>query len=76
MSRKKKPEFVVGENGQPWGLDDFDLDSHGAEAPQRAVFEMRAEMGPKPEEVNQAIREKYVDRMTRKKEKEQRKATT
>jgi len=35
MSRKKKPEFVVGEDGQRWNLDDFDLDSHGAEAPQR-----------------------------------------
>jgi hypothetical protein len=42
MTRKKKPEFVVGENGQRWNLDDFDLDSHGVEAPQREVFEMLA----------------------------------
>ena len=35
MTRKKKPEFVVGEDGQRWNLDDFDLDSHGVQAPER-----------------------------------------
>lgn len=42
MTRKKKPEFVVGEDGQRWNFDDFDLDSHGVEAPEREVFEMLA----------------------------------
>jgi hypothetical protein len=46
---KKKPEFVVGKDGQRWNLDDFDLDSHGVEAPQREVFEMFAEKGYPPE---------------------------
>ena len=74
MTRKKKPEFVVGENGQRWNLDDFDLDSHGVEAPEREVFEMFAEMGRKPEEVNERIREKYakyLERRRKKKEKEE-----
>ena len=29
MSRKKEPEFVGGDGGQRWNLDDFDLDSFG-----------------------------------------------
>ena len=76
MSRKKKPEFVVGEDGQRWNLDDFDLDSHGVEAPEREVFEMLAEMGRRPEEVNETIRDKYtkyLERVKKKKEKEERK---
>jgi len=36
------------------------LDSFGVEAPQREVFEMLAEMGRRPEEVNEALREKYA----------------
>jgi hypothetical protein len=77
MSRKKPPQFVVGENGQRWNLDDFDLDSHGVQAPQREVFEMLAEMGRKPEDVNETVREKYakyLERMRKKNEKEQQKA--
>ena len=77
MSRKKTPEFVVGENGHRWNLDDFDLDSHGVEAPEREVFEMFAELGRKPEEVNEEIREryaKYLERMRKKIEKEKNKA--
>ena len=60
MSRKKKPEFVVGENGQRWNLDDFDLDSHGVEAPLRERFESLHEDGFTPEQVSVDIREKYA----------------
>ena len=72
MSRKKLPEIVVDEKGFRWKLDDFDLDSHGVQAPEREVFEMFAELGRKPDEVNEEIREKYtkyLERM-RKKDKE------
>ena len=65
MSRKKKPEIVVDEQGRSWDLDDFDLDSHGVEAPEREVFEMFAELGRKPEEVNPEIRERYVKYLER-----------
>jgi len=77
VTRKKKPEIVVGEDGQRWNLDDFDLDSHGVEAPQREVFELFAELGRKPEEVNETIRDKYtkyLERVKQKKEKEGTKA--
>ena len=77
MSRKKNPEIVVDEKGFRWNLDDFDLDSCGVEAPEREVFEMFAELGYPPEEVNEVIREKYtkyLERMKKKKEKEQKKA--
>ena len=71
MSRKKKPpEIVVDEKGFKWNLDDFDLDSHGVEAPEREVFEMAAEMGTKPEDMNEVLREryrKYLERVKRKK---------
>jgi hypothetical protein len=63
----------VAEPGNAWNDDDFNLDSHGVEAPQREVFEMLAEMGRTPEEVNEEIREryaKYLDRMKTKEEKE------
>ena len=79
MSRKKNSPTLIKDGEFQWNDDDFNLDSFGVEAPQREVFEMLAKLGRKPEEVNEAIREKYVkyvDRMTRKKEKEQRKATT
>jgi hypothetical protein len=36
MSRKKKSTIVVIESkGHSWDPDDFDLDSHGVQAPQR-----------------------------------------
>lgn len=70
MSRKKKPEIVVDEHGFRWNIDDFDLDSHGVEAPEREVFEMFAEMGRKPDEVNETIREKYTKYLERRKRKE------
>ena len=66
MGRKKKTELIVDEQGFAWDPDDFDLDSHGVEAPEEEVFEMAAEMGRKPEEVNEAVREryrKYLERM-------------
>jgi hypothetical protein len=73
MSRKKLPEIVVDEKGFRWNLDDFDLDSHGVEAPEREVFEMFAELGKTPDEVNEEIRERYaryLERMKKKKERE------
>jgi hypothetical protein len=70
MSRKWTPEIVVDEKGFRWNLDDFDLDSHGVEAPERAVFEMLAEKGRKPEEVNEQIRERYVKYLEKKKTRE------
>jgi len=33
MSRKKPPTVVVDSQGRCWDPDDFDLDSHGVEAP-------------------------------------------
>ena len=77
MSRQKKPEIVVDERGFQWNLDDFDLDSHGVEAPEREVFEMLAEMGRTPAEVNEELRDRYatyLERVKKKKEKENQKA--
>jgi len=77
MSRKKTPEIVVDETGFRWNLDDFDLDSRGVEAPEREVFEMLAELGRKPEQVSEDIRDrylKYLERERKKKEKEEKEA--
>jgi hypothetical protein len=71
MSRKKKPESIIDENGFAWDADDFFLDSHGVEAPESEVFEMLAELGRSPDEVNENVREryaKYLERMKRAKE--------
>jgi hypothetical protein len=71
MGRKKKPELIIDEKGFTWDPDDFDLDSHGVEAPEEEVFEMMAEMGRTPEEVNEEVREryrKYLARMKKAKE--------
>jgi hypothetical protein len=71
MGRKKKPDIVVDEQGRSWDLDDFDLDSHGVEAPEEEVFEMFAELGYAPETVNEEVREryrKYLERMKKAKE--------
>ena len=54
-----------------WNDDDFNLDSHGVEAPEREVFEMFAEIGTPPDEVNEAVREryrKYLERIRKKAE--------
>lgn len=59
MSRKKRPERIVDEQGRVWHPDDFDLDSHGVEAPEEDVFELAAEMGRKPEDVSEEARERY-----------------
>ena len=48
MSRKKKTESVVDDKGFRWNDDDFNLDSHGVQAPEREVFEMFAELGRTP----------------------------
>jgi hypothetical protein len=77
MSRKKTPEFVVGEAGQRWNLDDFDLDSHGVEAPIRERLESLMRGGYTPEQVSVEIRDKYTnyrERMKKKKSKDEKKA--
>jgi hypothetical protein len=77
MTRKKRPEIVVDEKGLSWDDDDFNLDSHGVEAPEREVFEMLAQLGDKPEAVNEAVREryaKYLERVRKKKQREEKKA--
>ena len=68
MSRKKST-MVVDEQGRSWDLDDFDLDSHGVEAPLRERFEMLREGGFTPEQVSVDIREKYAKYLERMKEK-------
>jgi len=71
MGRKKKSELIIDEQGQGWDPDDFDLDSHGVEAPEEEVFEMFAELGYAPETVNEEVREryaKYLERMKNAKE--------
>ena len=67
MGRKKKPEIVMDEQGRSWDLDDFDLDSHGVEAPEEEVFELFAELGYAPETVNEVVRERYRKYLERKK---------
>ena len=70
MSRKRKRGIVVGSEGRSWDLDDFDLDSHGVQAPQREVFAKLAEDGFTPEQVSIDIQEKYrkyLERMKKKK---------
>ena len=76
MSRKKKPPTVVKDGEVQWNDDDFNLDSHGVEAPERDVFEMFSELGMKPDEVNAEARERYVkylERRRKKKEEQERK---
>jgi hypothetical protein len=65
MSRKKKSPLDLEDGEFHWNDDDFNLDSHGVEAPQREVFEMLAEMGRTPDEVNETIREKYTKYLER-----------
>jgi len=59
MGRKKKPELIVDEQGFAWDPDDFDLDSHGVEAPLRERFEKLREDGFTPEQVSIDIQERY-----------------
>ena len=66
MGRKKKPELIIDEQGLAWDPDDFDLDSHGAEAPMRERLEKLREDGFTPEQVSIDIQEryrKYLERM-------------
>lgn len=66
MSRKKRPDLIIDEQGRAWDPDDFFLDSHGVEAPEEEVFEMLVELGRKPEEVNEEVRERYRKHLKRK----------
>lgn len=59
MGRKKKSELIIDQKGFTWDPDDFDLDSHGVQAPLKERLEMLAESGLKPEEVSEDIRERY-----------------
>ena len=77
MSRKKKPSTRPSRRWLPWNDDDFNLDSHGVEAPPEGRLEVLAELGRTPEEVNEEIRERYVrylERVRKKKEREEKKA--
>jgi len=58
--RKKKTPTSIQDGEFRWNDDDFNLDSHGVEAPLKERLEMLAEFGRKPEEVNEEIRERYV----------------
>ena len=71
MTRKKAPAFVVGENGERWNLDDFDLDSHRVEALLKERFEMLAEDGVKPESVSIEIQQKFANYLERMKERKE-----
>ena len=59
MGRKKKPELIIDEQGRAWDPDDFDLDSHGVEAPMRERLEKLREDGFTPEQVSIDIQERY-----------------
>lgn len=65
MSRKKKPEIVVDSQGRSWDLDDFDLDSHGVQAPLRERLESLREGGFTPEQVSIDIQERYAKYLER-----------
>jgi hypothetical protein len=66
MRRKKTPEIVVDENGFRWNRDAFDLDSHDVQAPGKDALELVAEMGRKPQDVNEVVRERYVSYLKKK----------
>ena len=69
VSKKKSPT-VVQDSEVQWNDDDFFLDSHGVEAPLKERLEMLAEMGRKPDEVNEEIRGKYVKYLARMRKKQ------
>jgi hypothetical protein len=56
MGKKFKDERP----GVVWDDDDFNLDSHGVEAPEEDVFELLAEQGYKPEDVNEEALGRYA----------------
>lgn len=69
MGRRRKPELIIDEQGFAWDPDDFDLDSHGVEAPLRERLEKLHEDGFTPEQVSIDIQERYrryLERMARK----------
>jgi len=68
---KKKPDIVVDSQGRSWDFDDFDLDSHGVQAPLKERLESLAESGLKPEDVSDDIRERYVKYLERMKKRQE-----
>jgi hypothetical protein len=70
MPRKKKPEIVVDLQGRSWDLDDFDLDSHGVQAPLKERLQSLAADGRTPEQVSIDIQEKYARYLERVKKQE------
>jgi hypothetical protein len=66
MGKKYKDERT----GVVWDDDDFNLDSHGVEAPAGDVFELFAELGYKPEDVNEEVQGRYAAYLERTKNKE------
>ena len=67
MGRKKKPELIVDEQGFAWDPDDFDLDSHGVEAPLRERFEKLRADGFTLEQVSVDIQARYREYLERRK---------
>ena len=71
MSRRKKTDLVIDEQGRAWDPDDFFLDSHGVEAPLRERFEKLHEDGFTPEQVSIDIQERYAKYLERKRKRKQ-----
>jgi hypothetical protein len=65
MNRKKEQQRSQSSPAPKWNDDDFNLDSHGVEAPKNEVFEWLAEIGMPPSRVAvdiQAAYTKYLER--------------
>lgn len=56
---------MLDAHGLAWDLDDFFLDSHGVEAPEGDVFELFAQLGYPPDQVNEKVRERYRAHLAR-----------
>ncbi len=63
-------KYTDERTGVVWDDDDFNLDSHGVEAPEGDVFELFAELGYKPEDVNEEVQGRYAAYLERMKNKE------
>ena len=63
-------KYTDERTGVVWDDDDFNLDSHGVEAPEEDVFELFAELAYKPEDVNEEVQGRYAAYLERTKNKE------
>ena len=57
---KKKSTIVVDEQARSWDRDDFDMDSHGVEAPIDERLESLMRGGYTPEQVSVEIKDRYT----------------